>query len=157
MLLISVLGFLISFIFTLISGKQKQKNASGYKMTKRVFWIEIIIALLTTVCFDGRIVYSAIPYHGALSWKIDECMRAKKIAPKHHNFFEDTLDTFIYGKDKKGETRTYLVRRQKDLSICPKMWTGMVRIKAFGILINFYMVERLLVLRYLYIFRMRMT
>lgn len=145
LLLISGLGFLISLIFLLISRRKKPKDVSGSKMKKRVFWIELILILIASIYFGGRIVYSAIPYHGALSWKIDELMREKTIDFDHNNFFEDgaegiltdldkalslpeelyivnefemtfdetgviqTLYTFIYGRDKKGKTKTYLV------------------------------------------------
>ena len=33
----------------------------------------------TDFVFGGRIVYSAVPYHGALSWKLDEWMRKKEV------------------------------------------------------------------------------
>lgn len=144
-LLISVLGFLISFIFVLISRRQKQEADSAPKRRKRVFLIEVIIAIIAGIYFGGLIVYSAIPYHGALSWKVDELLHEKKISFHHNNFFEDgaegvladldealtlpeelyiehgfymtfdetgviqTLGTFIYGRDKNGKTRTYMV------------------------------------------------
>ena len=78
-LVITGLGFLISFIFWLFARRQKQKDISEQKMKKRIFQIEIIIAFIGTVYFGGRIVYSAIPYNGALSWKVDEFRRKKKL------------------------------------------------------------------------------
>lgn len=88
-LMISGLGFLISFAFWLFARRKKEKDISKQKMKKRIFQIEIIIAFIGTVYFGGRIVYSAIPYNGALSWKVDEFRREKKISFVHNNFFED--------------------------------------------------------------------
>lgn len=156
LLLVSVLGFLISFIFLLISRRQKQKDISDSK--KKVFGIEIIIVIIAAIYFGGLIVYSAIPYHGALSWKVDELMHEKKISFDHNNFFEDgaegaladldevltlpeklyiandfymtfdetgviqKLGTFIYGKDKKGVTRTYMVDYDADKAEKMTVW-----------------------------------
>ena len=38
----------------------------------------MILLIAATLFFGGRIVYSAVPYHGALSWKLDEWMRKKR-------------------------------------------------------------------------------
>lgn len=94
--------------------------------------------MLGTIYFGGRIIYSAIPYNGHLSWKLDELWKKREVDFVHDNFFEDgiegiltdleeklempknlyvvngfkmsfnetgkvqTLDTFLYGKNKKG-------------------------------------------------------
>lgn len=157
-LILGVLGFLISFIFWLVSRRQRREDNPDYKMKKRVFGIEIIIVLISTIYFGGRIVYSAVPYHGALSWKIDELMREKKVSFAHNNFFEDgaegvltdldealtlpeelyiadsfqmtfdetgaiqTLETFIYGRDAKGEEKTYLVNYDADQDEKMSVW-----------------------------------
>lgn len=45
--------------------------------------------------FGGRIIYSAIPYNGALSWKIDEWRNQKKIELTHTNFFETGVEGIL--------------------------------------------------------------
>lgn len=86
MLLFGTLGFLISFILWLISKKAKGKDSSENKLKKKVFWIEIIVILIGTIYFGSRIIYSAIPYNGVLSWKINEWTKEKEIKLEHNNF-----------------------------------------------------------------------
>ncbi len=106
---------------------------------------ELAVVFLAAVYFGGRIVYSALPYHGALSWKVEEWRNRKTVVLDHNNFFADgaegvlgdldealgfpeklyianqfqidfdhsgnitSLYAFLYGKDEKGEDRTWLV------------------------------------------------
>ncbi|HIU02833.1 MAG TPA: hypothetical protein IAB63_06225 [Candidatus Onthocola gallistercoris] len=113
--------------------------------------------MLITVFFGYRIVYSAIPYNGALSWKVDEWLHKREVRLEHTNIFEGgvegiledldqaldlpetlyianefrisfdgdgtvrTFYTFLYGMDRKGETRTYLAAydgtESKDMTV----------------------------------------
>lgn len=152
MLAFGTLGFLLSFIFWLYTRKYQHKKA------KIIFRIQIIIIVISTVYFGGRIVYSAIPYNGALSWKLDEWMWKKTVRLQHDNFFEDgpegilldldaalelpeelyiadqyqmtfdatgavgTINTFLYGRNKKGETETYLVTYDADVDEYMTVW-----------------------------------
>lgn len=113
---------------------------------------------MATLFFGGRIVYSAIPYHGALSWKMEEWLHKKEIKLEHDNVFENgvegiltdldeelelpeelyiadkvqigfdkngkiqNIDAFIYGKDKQGEKRTYLIDYDADKSEDMTVW-----------------------------------
>ena len=51
-------------------------------------WLGIAVMAVATVYFGGRIIYSGLPYNGALSWKIDELRNKRKVELKHNNFFE---------------------------------------------------------------------
>lgn len=138
-------GFLISFICHIMYRKQQQEGKPQETTKRKILRGENIIFLVVTIYFASRIIYSAIPYNGALSWKIDEWMRTKEVYLEHNNFFTDgvegvltdldetlnlpdelyisneyrmtfdkegnikTIYTFLYGKDEKGKTKTYLV------------------------------------------------
>ena len=64
-----------------------------------LFWMELLLFILGTAYFGGKIVYSAIPYHGALSWKIDELKRKKTVPLEHDNFFEDGAEGVLTDLD----------------------------------------------------------
>lgn len=122
------------------------------------FRADVWIVIIATIYFSGRILYSAIPYNGALSWKIDEWLSQKEVRLEHDNIFEDgvegiladldealdlpeelyivnkfqvtfdengtiqTIDTFFYGKDETGETKTYLVDYDAEKSTDMTVW-----------------------------------
>ncbi len=65
-------------VLWLISKRHNQEVNSGDNGNKKLFYTEMILLIAATLFFVGRIVYSAVPYHGALSWKLDEWMRKKK-------------------------------------------------------------------------------
>ena len=148
---LGLIGWLISYLRIRHSEAVKAKKTAA-------FWCCLGIVFLATVYFGGHIVYSAIPYHGALSWKIDEWRRKKQVVLEHDNLFEDgvdgflkdldrslsiplelytenklritfdedgviqTLYAFLYGKDDKGETRTYLVDYDRAASKNMTVW-----------------------------------
>ena len=152
-LLISLSGILLSSVLWMIARKKMQQTSQ--LENKVLLRIEIFLALLGTIYFGGRIIYSAIPYNGHLSWKLDELWKKREVDFVHDNFFEDgiegiltdleeklempenlyvvngfkmsfnetgkvqTLDTFLYGKNKKGTEKTYLITydRKKDEKI----------------------------------------
>lgn len=60
----------------------------------------MILLIAATLFFGGRIVYSAIPYHGALSWELDEWMRKKEVELKHNNLFEDGVEGVLMDLDE---------------------------------------------------------
>ena len=137
--------FLISFIFGIFLKRGKLEGFPRSSHKKKLFCLEMILFFIGTFLFGGKIIYSAIPYNGALSWKIDEWMRKKEVKLEHNNFFKDGVEgvlqdldkaldlpeelyiankyqmafdetgeiqsiyTFLYGRDEKGETKTYLV------------------------------------------------
>lgn len=59
--------------------------------------------LLAAVTFLGSagIVWSAVPYNGKLSWKLDELQHSRKIRLVHDNIYEDGLDGILEDIRKK--------------------------------------------------------
>lgn len=48
-----------------------------------------------TALFGGLIVYSAVPYHGQLSWKIDDLPHHKKVEFTHTNLYTDGVEGIL--------------------------------------------------------------
>lgn len=82
-------AFLLCFVCWLISRVCIMSGEIPHKKNRLLFWVEFVIFLLGTLYFGGRIVYSAIPYHGALSWKVDEWRHKKKVKLEHNNILKD--------------------------------------------------------------------
>ena len=54
-------------------GEEKCRKTESEKQNRStIFWLEMFLFITSSVFFAGKIIYSAIPYHGALSWKIEE-------------------------------------------------------------------------------------
>lgn len=70
-------------------------------LRKTVFGTELLILLAVTVGCISYIVYTAIPYNGALSWKVDSLFKTKKIEYEHNNFFRDGAEGLIKDINKK--------------------------------------------------------
>lgn len=134
-----VIGMIIFLTSLFFWYKNKPEKSSKNKKLK------IILVVLVTIFFGLQIIYLAMPYNGALSWKIDEWRHKKEVTLKHDNILNDgvnglfldldkalklpeklyivndfkmtfdqkgnikTINTFIYGKDKEGVTKTYLI------------------------------------------------
>lgn len=94
-LLSGMAGFLISLILWLVFKKKDTKDSTERESETTPFKVERIIFLAAAIYFGSRIVYSAIPYHGALSWKIDEWRRQKKVQLEHDNIFEDGVEGIL--------------------------------------------------------------
>lgn len=155
----SLAGCCVFFILWLIFRKHNEhKQEEALKNKKNIFYMEVVLFFLATFYFSGRIIYSALPYNGALSWKIDEWMRKRDVELQHNNIFKDgaagilsdldgavglpgelyiankcqitfdqdgliqTIYTFLYGRDKSGETRTYLVDYDAKKGRNMKVW-----------------------------------
>lgn len=99
MLVAGALGFLFSFVFWLVSRRAKKEDTSGNSRKKKIICIDILIFLMSTICFGGCIIYSAFPYNGALSWKIDEWMRKKEVQLEHNDFFEYGVEGVLMDLD----------------------------------------------------------
>ena len=157
-LLISLSGILLSSVLWMIARKKMQQTSQ--LENKVLLRIEIFLALLGTIYFGGRIIYSAIPYNGHLSWKLDELWKKREVDFVHDNFFEDgiegiltdleeklempknlyvvngfkmsfnetgkvqTLDTFLYGKNKKGTEKTYLITYDRKINEKIIVWVN---------------------------------
>ena len=89
---ILILGVVLiaTIIFGIVSSRKEEKIEKG-----KLFWGKCIVVVALTILFGGRIIYSAIPYNGALSWKIDEWRNQKKIELTHTNFFETGVEGIL--------------------------------------------------------------
>lgn len=97
-LVISGLGFILILAVRILTERRYARKAK--QGGPKWFWIETVTLLVMTVYFGGRVVYSAIPYNGALSWKIDEWRNQKEITLVHQNVFEDGVDGILTDLDK---------------------------------------------------------
>lgn len=169
MLAVGVIALMVTFLLWIISKRYKREDVSSGSRRIILLRVEIVVFILATLYFGGRIVYSAIPYNGALSWEIDELRRKKEIKLVHNNFFEDGVEgvlldldealempeelfiankyqmtfdetgtiqsiyAFLYGKDAKGKTRSYLVDYQAEKDEKMSVWIdGAVNAKYSG-------------------------
>ena len=88
--------FFILWIFFQIRAKVKEElPRKGI-----LFWMELLLFILGTAYFGGKIVYSAMPYHGALAWKLDELQRKKEVPLQHDNFFTDGVEGVLQDLDE---------------------------------------------------------
>ncbi len=60
-----------------------------YRRARITFFVVI------TLYFGARIVYSAIPYHGQLSWKIQDILHHKTVEFTHSNLYTDGVDGIL--------------------------------------------------------------
>ena len=60
-----------------------------YRRARITFFVVI------TLFFGARIVYSAIPYHGQLSWKIQDILHHKTVEFTHSNLYTDGVDGIL--------------------------------------------------------------
>lgn len=99
-LFLGLSGFVIVFILGLILRRYCIKEEGERQVEKKRLHITAILFIVVTIFFGVRMVYSAIPYHGALSWKLDEWMRKKEIALEHNNLFEHGIEGVLEDLDK---------------------------------------------------------
>ena len=102
-LAVGMTDFVGTFILWAISRKVIRKTDSAYREKRTVFYTEIAIFIMATLFFGGRIVYSAIPYHGALSWKMEEWLHKKEIKLEHDNVFENGVEGILTDLDEELE------------------------------------------------------
>jgi hypothetical protein len=86
------------FVLWVISRKNKQEEASENR--KNIVLIEILLFFIVTAYFAGQIIYSAIPYNGALAWKIDDWMRKRDVKLEHNNIFKDGAAGILMDLDR---------------------------------------------------------
>lgn len=78
----------------------KRDNVESFGK-KNVFYVEIVIFIIATLFFGGRIIYSGMKYNGALSWKIDEWLHKKEIVLEHNNIFETGVEGILTDLDEE--------------------------------------------------------
>ena len=94
-LMVAALGFAVTFILWLAARKRRQKEGSERVAGKKVLYLELAVVAAATLFFGGRIIYSAIPYNGALSWKVHEWTHKKEIALEHNNLYESGVEGIL--------------------------------------------------------------
>lgn len=99
-LFLGLTGFVITFILGLILRRYSIKEKGEGQAEKKRLHITGILFIAATIFFGGKLIYAAIPYHGALSWKLDEWMRKKEITLEHNNLFEHGVDGVLEDLDK---------------------------------------------------------
>lgn len=90
-----VLGFLgtsVSLLICLIRKRKSSEAGSEPVQKRRRIRLDVVAAALASLFFGGGIIYSAVPYHGALSWKIEEWTHKRKIDLTHGNVFESGVE-----------------------------------------------------------------
>lgn len=99
-LAVSVAGFVITFLLWLFSKRHVQDTVPEKDGRKKLFRLEVVFCAAVTIYFGGRIFYSAIPYNGALSWKVEEWLNKKEITLEHNNFWEDGAEGLLSDLDR---------------------------------------------------------
>lgn len=92
--------FLASFALWLISRKYRKKEDDNTPMKRKILWAEGIVVSIATAYLIGQIIYTGIPYNGALSWKIDQRLNQKEVTLEHDNFFEDGVEGVLADLDE---------------------------------------------------------
>lgn len=111
MLVIGVLALTVTLLLWFISKRYRQEDVSKDSRRTTLFRMEIIFFILVTLYSGGHVIYSAIPYNGALSWKIDEWLRKKEIKLVHNNFFKDGVEGVLLDLDEAMDLPDELLMR----------------------------------------------
>lgn len=74
-------------------------RARGYKASH--FKVRMGCFVAITLIFAAMIIHTAIPYNGALSWKVDDYFNHKKIEFTHNNIYEDGINGVLDDIDRK--------------------------------------------------------
>lgn len=114
MLVLGIIVFGVTLLLWLISRRYNQKSDSEDSAKKKISYVEVSLFIIATLFFGGRMVYSAIPYHGALSWKVDEWMREKEIKLEHNNVFESGVEGILTDLDAALGSRFYILEKTVD-------------------------------------------
>lgn len=96
---VGIFGFVFTLLLRLAAGRYHKKADAQNRAKKKVLYAEIAVFLAAAIFFGGRIIYSAIPYHGALSWKVYEWMHKKEIRLEHGNIYEYGVEGILSDLD----------------------------------------------------------
>ncbi len=91
-------GVLVSILLLAAAargGYTAKEDGKGIVGRRTAAAVGIAVFLVITGYFGARIVYTAIPYHGALSWKVDEWLRKKEVPMEHSHFLEDGAEGIL--------------------------------------------------------------
>lgn len=89
------------FIFCWIRWFVLKKKEGGEKTSKKWLVGKVFAYLLVTVFFAVQVVHSAIPFNGALSWKIDEWRNHKEVALEKDNFYDYGIEGVLEALDER--------------------------------------------------------
>lgn len=80
-----------------------RKKAPVIRSRRRrlLFAVELTVFCVATVWWGKCIADTAVPYRGALSWKIDAWRNEKEVPWEHRNFFEGGVDGILQDLRKK--------------------------------------------------------
>lgn len=97
-------------------------RARGYRASHFKARLGCFVAI--TLIFGAMIIHTAIPYNGALSWRVDDYFNHKKIEFTHNNIYEngingviDDIDRKISLPDKLYVSEDFYISFKKDGSI----------------------------------------
>ena len=99
LLLLGFLGMSVSLLIGLRRKRKSSEAGSEPVQKRRRIRLHVAAAALASLFFGGGIIYSAVPYHGALSWKIEEWTHKKEIALTHGNVFESGVEGVLADLD----------------------------------------------------------
>lgn len=100
-ILVLGIGLLVSIILWLFFRRTKEKTSDDSKKKNVTFRWEVTIFIIGSLIFSSQIVYSAIPFQGALSWKIDAFFKEKKVTLTHTNFLETGVEGILQDLDEE--------------------------------------------------------
>ena len=97
----------VGFFFWLITRKKAKEQQAG---KKQYLWIaELVAAAAATIICGAAVIRTAIPYNGALSWKIDEWRRINDESSSKDNSDtnkEENEPEIFSGTETETETKT---------------------------------------------------
>ena len=91
-LFIILFSILILGIFLLFILRERKIDNLSKKTSNSIGKIKFLAFFLVTIIFSAKIIHSAIPYNGVLSWEIDRWLNNKSIPYAHNNIYEDGID-----------------------------------------------------------------
>ncbi len=100
-IILSIVCCAFTFILWIIARTRETQSEQPLTTNKTLFYIELFIFIVFSIFFGAKIIQTAIPYHGALSWKIDEWLRKKEIRLEHNNIFESGVEGILEDIVKK--------------------------------------------------------
>ncbi len=73
----------------------RQTTQPAANKSKTAFIIKLTSVIAACVLFSSSIIYSAIPYNGKLSWKIQDLIHTREVALTHTNIFDMGIEGIL--------------------------------------------------------------
>ena len=87
-MLLGLLVFCAALIYLFITDTPKVKS-------KTAFLVKLMTVIGATILFASSIIYSAIPYNGKLSWKIQDLIHTREVTLTHTNIFDTGIEGIL--------------------------------------------------------------